>query len=35
MKYKYGTLVGSPSGRDHYEDLDIDGRISLQPVLNK
>jgi hypothetical protein len=29
------TLVGKPEGRDHTEDLGVDGRIILEWILKK
>jgi hypothetical protein len=31
----YGVLVGSPKGRDHWEDLGIGGRITLRWTLGR
>jgi hypothetical protein len=31
----YNILVGRPEGRNHWEDLGIDGRIALRWILGK
>jgi hypothetical protein len=31
----YIILIGNPKGRDHLEDLGIDGRIILKCILDK
>jgi hypothetical protein len=31
----YRILVGKPEGKDHQEDLDVDGRITLKWILRK
>jgi hypothetical protein len=35
MRNAYKILVRRPEGRDHLEDLGIDGRISLEWILGK
>jgi hypothetical protein len=30
MRYEYKILVGNPGGRDHSEDIDVDGKIILE-----
>jgi hypothetical protein len=35
MRNTYKILVGKPKGRDHSEDLGIDGRIILEWILLK
>jgi hypothetical protein len=29
------VFVGKPKGKSHYEDLDVDGRITLKFILEK
>jgi hypothetical protein len=31
----YSILVGKPEGKNHLEDLDVDGRIILEWILGK
>jgi hypothetical protein len=31
----YRVLVGGPKGRDHWEDLDVGGRITLRWTLRR
>jgi hypothetical protein len=31
----YNILVGKPEGRDHWEDLGVDGKITLNWILGK
>jgi hypothetical protein len=31
----YNILVGRPEGRNHKEDLDVDGRTTLRWILGK
>jgi hypothetical protein len=31
----YNILVGKPEGRNHWEDLGVDGRITLTWILGK
>jgi hypothetical protein len=31
----YKILVGNHEGRDHSEDVDVDGRIKLERILGK
>jgi hypothetical protein len=33
MRNMYHILVGSLNGRDHFEDLDMDGKIILECIL--
>jgi len=35
MWNKYNILVRKPEGRDHSEDLDIDGKMILKCILRK
>jgi hypothetical protein len=35
MRSEYKILVRMPKGRDHLEDLDVDGRIVLKCILEK
>jgi hypothetical protein len=35
MRYAYCILVGKPEGKNHSEDLDVDGRILLDRILEK
>ena len=35
MRGAYGVLVGKDEGKNHLEDLDIDGRIILRWILRK
>jgi hypothetical protein len=35
MRNAYNILVGNPEGKDHSEDLGVDGRIILDCVLGK
>jgi hypothetical protein len=35
MRNEYQMLVGKPEGRDHSEDLGVDGRIILKFILGK
>jgi hypothetical protein len=35
MRYAYNVLVGKHEGKNHLEDLDVDGRIMLEWILGK
>ena len=35
MRGAYGVLVGKDEGKNHLEDLDIDGRIILRRIFRK
>jgi hypothetical protein len=35
MKNAYKILIGKPEGRDHLEDLDLDGKIISEWILGK
>jgi hypothetical protein len=35
MKIVYETLAGNAKGRDHPEDVVVDGRIMLEWILEK
>jgi hypothetical protein len=35
MKHAYSTLAGKPEGRDHSEDVGVNGRIILEWILRK
>jgi hypothetical protein len=34
-KHAYSILVGKPEGMKHWEDLDVDGKITVEWVLQK
>jgi hypothetical protein len=35
MRSAYSILVGKPEGRDHLEDIFVDGKIILEWILGK
>jgi hypothetical protein len=35
MRSVYKTFVGKPEGKNHLEDLDIDGRIIFKWIIEK
>jgi hypothetical protein len=35
MRNVYNTLVGKPEGKNHSEELDVDGKIILEWILKK
>jgi hypothetical protein len=35
MKIAYKILIGKPEGKNHSEDLGIDGRMILELILGK
>jgi hypothetical protein len=35
MRNWYKILVGKPAGKDHSEDLSVDGRIILELIFGK
>jgi hypothetical protein len=35
MKNTFNVLVGKPEGKNHSEDLGVDGRIILEWILGK
>jgi hypothetical protein len=35
MRKVYKILVGKPKGRDHAEDLGVDGKLMLEWILGK
>jgi hypothetical protein len=35
MQYAYSIFVGKPEGMKHWEDLDIDGKIIMEWILEE
>jgi hypothetical protein len=33
MKNAYKMYIGKPEGKNHFEDLDVDGKIILEWIL--